>query len=78
MQQFEHKLLKALCRNIKQIHEHHNQGIQEKLCRRNKTALGPRAYTVTSLQIEDLTSDNTTDKLSYMLYFLMMAFLITM
>jgi hypothetical protein len=78
MQQFEHKLLKTLCRNIKQIHEHYNQGLQEKFCRRNKTALGPRVYTVTSLKIEDLRSHKTTGKLSLMLYFLKMAFLITM
>ena len=64
MQQFEHKLLKTLCRNIKQIHEHYNQGLQEKFCRRNKTALGPRVYTVTSLKIEDLRSNKTTAKLS--------------
>jgi hypothetical protein len=64
MQQFEHALLKALCRNIKQIHEHYNQGLQENFCRWNKTALGPRVYTVTSLKIEDLRSNKTTGKLS--------------
>ena len=31
----------------------------------NKAALGPRGQTETSLKIEDLRSNKTTDKLSY-------------
>jgi hypothetical protein len=36
----------------------------------NKTALGPRGQAETSIKIEDLRSNETTGKLSLMLYFL--------
>jgi hypothetical protein len=46
--------------------------------RRNKTAMGPGVQSATSLKIEDLRANKITGKLSWMLYFLMMVFLITM
>ena len=46
--------------------------------RRNKDSFGAPGQAATSLKIEDLSSNKTIGKLSYMLHFRMMAFLVTM
>ena len=44
--------------------ENNKQELQEKFCRRTKTALGPWRLAETSLKIEDFRSNKTTGKLS--------------
>ena len=44
------------------------QGLQEDFCRAEQDCLGPRGHSETSIKIEDLRSNKTTGKQSYMIY----------